>query len=81
MHIVIKIDATPKNKILERIQEAYPKDWLLTVEIYELAVKNKNRELATKSLNYLHEIKLNRPEIGHLIDDGIKIADEDLVLK
>jgi len=70
-----------KNKILERIQEAYPKDWLLTVEIYELAVKNKNRELATKSLNYLHEIKLNRPEIGHLIDDGIKIADEDLVLK
>ncbi|PSG89993.1 aromatic amino acid hydroxylase [Aurantibacter aestuarii] len=67
-----------RNKILERLQEAFPKDWLLTVELYEVAIATNHRELATKCLNYLHDIKLNRPEIGHLIDDGIQIADQQL---
>ena len=67
-----------RNKILERLQEAFPKDWLLTVELYEVAITTNHRELATKCLNYLHDIKLNRPEIGHLIDDGIQIADQQL---
>lgn len=67
-----------RNKILERLQEAFPKDWLLTVELYEVAISTNHRELATKCLNYLHDIKLNRPEIGHLIDDGIQIANHHL---
>ena len=67
------------SKILDRLKEVFPKDWLLAVELYELAVKIDNRELSVKCLNYLHEIKLNRPEVGHLIDDGIKIVDESLV--
>ena len=67
-----------RHKILERLQDAFPKDWLLTVELYEVAIATNHRELATKCLNYLHDIKLNRPEIGHLIDDGIQIADHHL---
>ena len=70
-----------KHTILERLQEAFSNDWLLAVELYELAVKTEGRELAMKVLNYLHELKLNRPEVGHLIEDGIKIADQTVVLE
>jgi phenylalanine-4-hydroxylase len=61
--------------ILKTLQDKFSKDWLLGVELYEQVTKTKDRELKTKILNQLHEIKLNRPEVSHLIEDGIEIAD------
>ena len=43
--------------------------------IRDRVTKTNDRELKTKILNQLHEIKLNRPEVSHLIEDGIEIAD------
>ena len=68
------------KKILETLQQKFPKDWLLSVELYEQVAKTDDRELKTKVLNYLHELKLNRPEVSHLIEDGIEIVDNTLVL-
>jgi phenylalanine-4-hydroxylase len=61
--------------ILKTLQDKFSKDWLLGVELYEQVTKTNDRELKTKILNQLHEIKLNRPEVSHLIEDGIEIAD------
>lgn len=63
---------------LEIARKQHPKDWLLSVEIYELASEN-DPELAEAALNHLHEVKEMRPEIGHLIDDGIDMVQHKLV--
>ena len=52
----------------------HPKDWLLSVEIYELAVEN-DPKLAEEVKARLEEIKKQRPEVAHLIDDGIEMTD------
>ena len=52
--------------IFETLRKEHPSDWLLSLEIYEL----------TKSkvvLNYLIELKKQRPKIAHLIDNGIDL--------
>ena len=48
----------------------HPNDWLLSVEIAELAKKENNTDLISKVLNHLEKVKSNRPEITHLIDGG-----------
>ncbi|WP_370214589.1 aromatic amino acid hydroxylase [Mesoflavibacter profundi] len=69
-----------RTKVLEQLQDKFPNDWLLPVELYELAFKGNEKELCTSILNHLETIKQNRPKIGHLIDDGIKIVNEEAVL-
>ena len=69
-----------RTKVLEQLQDKFPNDWLLPVELYELAYKGNEKELCTSILAHLETIKQNRPEIGHLIDDGIKIVNEEGVL-
>ncbi len=56
----------------------HPKDWLLSIEIYELAVEDDPR-FATEVKRHLEEVKKLRPNIAHLIDDGMEMAEEDLV--
>lgn len=63
---------------LEITKKQHPKDWLLTVEIYELVSEN-DPELAEAALKHLHEVKERRPEIAHLIDDGIDMVTHKLV--
>lgn len=54
----------------------HPNDWLLSVEIAELAKKENNSDLADKVLNYLEKVKTNRPEVAHLIDGGLELIFE-----
>ena len=54
----------------------HPNDWLLSVEIAELAKKEGNSDLVDKVLNHLEKVKTNRPEVAHLIDGGLELIFE-----
>lgn len=60
------------------VRKHHPKDWLLSVEIYELAVEDDQRFTAEVK-KHLEEVKKLRPNIAHLIDDGIEMAEIKLV--
>ena len=51
----------------------HPNDWLLSVEIAEIAYKENNEELLTKVLNHLESVKVRRPEVIHLIQNGLDL--------
>ncbi|WP_375239592.1 aromatic amino acid hydroxylase [Aurantibacter sp.] len=68
------------SNILDCLKTNHPNDWLLAVELYELSVKFNKTDLAKATLDYLEILKGKRPDVSHLIADGIKIADADLVL-
>ncbi len=55
------------------VTSGHPNDWLLSVEIAELAQKEENSDLANKVLNHLENVKTNRPEIAHLITNGLEL--------
>lgn len=48
-------------------------DWLLSVEIAELAKKENHSDLIDKVLNHLEKVKTKRQEIAHLIDGGLAL--------
>ncbi len=64
-----------RNKVFNVIKENYPNDWLLSVELYELAKNNDDTDFAEAILAHLEEVKRNNPKVGHLIDDGIALVD------
>ncbi|WP_372753573.1 aromatic amino acid hydroxylase [Mariniflexile sp.] len=64
-----------KSKVLEQLIAEFPKDWLLPVELYELAFIANESELCTVILNHLKTIKQNNPQFERLIDDGLKIVE------
>ncbi|MCM5664228.1 aromatic amino acid hydroxylase [Galbibacter mesophilus] len=68
-----------RHKVFEQIQENFPNDWLLSVELYELTKSNGDEDFASEILEHLESVKRNRPKVGHLIDDGIALVNEALV--
>lgn len=54
----------------------HPNDWLLSVEIAELAFKSHNNELLDKVTNHLENLKQRRPEVAHLISNGLDLIFE-----
>ena len=64
-----------RNKVFKEICNNYPDDWLLSVELYELAKNNNDEAFAREILHHLQEVKKEHPDLGHLIDDGIKLVD------
>jgi phenylalanine-4-hydroxylase len=69
------------TKVLEELIENYPNDWLLSVEIYELAFIGNDTELYRNALSHLENVKQNRPEFSKLIDDGLEIVEKERILK
>lgn len=67
-----------RTKVLEELIKNHSKDWLLTVEIYELAKLGNESDLADRCLTHLESIKQDRPEVGRLIDDGLEIINENM---
>ena len=65
-----------RRKIFEELQENYPQDWLLLVELYELAKKDNNTELSEAVKSHLETVKQQNPKIGHLVDDGLQLVDQ-----
>lgn len=70
-----------RHKVFEQIQNRFPDQWLLSVELYELAKTSHNEEFAQEIAQHLEGIKQRHPEVGHLIDDGIDLVEEALALK
>ena len=68
-----------RNKVFKVIREEYPYDWLLSVELYELAKINGDQGFAQQIHSHLETVKLNNPKVGHLIDDGLSLVDGQLV--
>ena len=68
-----------RNKVFEEIRKKFPNDWLLSVELYELAKSTNETNLAKNILEHLNIVKLNNPKVGHLIDDGLDLINKELV--
>ena len=65
-----------RNKVFKAVREEFPNDWLLSVELYELAKSNNDLDFAKDIVAHLEEVKMENPKVGHLIDDGIRLVDE-----
>ncbi len=68
-----------RNKVFREIRENYPEDWLLCVELYELAQLNGDTAFAAEIEAHLEGVKQRQPEVGHLIDDGLQLVRAALV--
>ncbi|MDX1332202.1 MAG: aromatic amino acid hydroxylase [Robiginitalea sp.] len=68
-----------RNKVFRELKANYPKDWLLSVELYELARAGSDTAFASEILEHLEKVKQDRPEVGHLIDDGIALVEGNKV--
>lgn len=66
------------NAAFDILKKHHKNDWLLAIEIYELAVDN-DQSLADDVKAYLLELKKRRPEISHLIEDGMAMTETKLV--
>ena len=65
------------SKVFDEVQGEHPLDWLLPVEIYELAKKKENVKLQKEILEHLENVKLENPSVGRLIDDGIALVNQN----
>ena len=68
-----------RHKVFQEVCTQYPTDWLLSVELYELAKNNGDKDFASEISSYLETVKQNNPKLGHLIDDGLSLVDQSLV--
>ncbi|MDX9705714.1 MAG: aromatic amino acid hydroxylase [Weeksellaceae bacterium] len=62
-------------KLFIKLKENYPREWLLPVELYELAYQKGFEELVNQLKSYLHSLMETEKDISHLIEDGIKLAE------
>ena len=60
------------------VKKYHSRDWLLSVEIYELVAEN-DPKLASEVKEHLQKVKEARPKVAHLIDGGIQMAESNLV--
>lgn len=67
---------TTLKEAFASVSSGHPNDWLLSVEIAELAKKEGNSDLVDKVLNHLEKVKSNRPEIVHLVNNGLELIFE-----
>lgn len=63
------------ENLFEILTEKYPNDWLLSLEIYEL-VQYKNITFSEKVFNHLQTLKSKRPNIAHLIENGLNLLQQ-----
>ncbi|MEO0527313.1 MAG: aromatic amino acid hydroxylase [Bacteroidota bacterium] len=68
-----------RNKVFQEVKTKYADDWLLSIELYELAKSNDDRDFAIAILDHLETVKLHHPKVGRLIDDGLALVNESLI--
>ena len=69
-----------RNKVFQELKNNYPTDWLLCIELYELAKTNNDTEFAQEISEHLQNLKQDQPKLGHLIDDGLLLVNQSFVL-
>ena len=62
--------------IFDDVKTNFPADWLLSVEISELANQANDSKLVAEVLTYLDELKNKRPDVAHLISGGLELIFE-----
>lgn len=72
----IKPNSLTIEQTFVKIKESHPNDWLLSVEIAELLHKQGQLELLQQVMLYLDSVKKKRPEVAHLIDNGLELIFE-----
>ena len=70
---VNKIHSEKAFEIFKIISMKYPNDWLLSLEIAEILHLQKVESSLNEVLDYLNNLKTKRPEISHLIDNGLEL--------
>ena len=70
---------TDLHSILEQVKDRHPGDWLLPLEIAELAAITNDDTLTAEAHNHLEKVKSTRPEIAHLINFGQQLITEQPV--
>lgn len=63
-------DKTQLLSVFEILQNDYPNDWLLCLEILELV---ENNDFKKNVISHLENLKINRPEVKHLIKNGVDL--------
>ena len=64
--------------IFDKITSAFPEDWLLSVEIYELLAANPDfRQQADRIKKYLKKMIHTLPQYKRLIEDGLQLIDNE----
>lgn len=58
--------------ILKDLIQNHPQDWLLSLEIVEIAKQN-NLPIYNEALEHLLNVKEQRPEVSHLIANGLNL--------
>ncbi|MGK0379761.1 MAG: phenylalanine-4-hydroxylase [Patiriisocius sp.] len=58
--------------IFSTLSANHQEDWLLAIELYELTNNFDNR-LSEDILSYLNKMKIKKPKIAHLIDNGLEL--------
>ena len=66
-----KIDTEKAIGIFEIVCQKHANDWLLPLEIAEILHNEKANSFLEIVLNYLEKLKLKRPEVRHLIENGL----------
>lgn len=67
-----------RNKVFNEVKGNYPEDWLLPMELYELAQSNGDTVFAATIREHLEKVKQDQPKLGYLIDDGIDLVHKNL---
>jgi len=67
------IDKGVLEEIFIQLKAEHQQDWLLSLELYELAKQNKMESFASEIRQHLEKLKISRPKIGHLIEDGLEL--------
>jgi phenylalanine-4-hydroxylase len=68
-----KIDVEKAVAIFKIVSHKYANDWLLSLEIAEILHLQKEENSFKEVLNHLNKLKVIRPEVSHLIDNGLEL--------
>ena len=60
-------------QIFKIVSNKYPNDWLLSLEIAEIFHLQKAENSLKEVVIHLNNLKSKRPEVSHLIDNGLKL--------
>jgi phenylalanine-4-hydroxylase len=66
-----KVGIEKVSEIFEIVSQKHTNDWLLPLEIAEILHNEKATSSLDIILNYLEKIKFKRPEVSHLIENGL----------
>jgi phenylalanine-4-hydroxylase len=61
------------NSLFLTLKNNHPNDWLLPLEMAELLIHSDEKELFFSIVQHLKNLKINRPEIAHLIEGGLEL--------